>query len=38
MAEFIGFERQLRVWLVLGPSLVGFPPLTGFIDTSWGSL
>jgi hypothetical protein len=37
-AGSIRFERQLRMWLVLGPSLTGFPPLTGFINPFWGSL
>ena len=31
-------EHQLRAWLVLGPSLVGFYPLTGMINPYWSSL
>jgi hypothetical protein len=34
----IRLERQLRMWLVLGPSLAGFPSLTGFINPFRGSL
>lgn len=28
----------VRFWLVLGPSLVGFYPMTGLINPFWGSL
>ena len=34
-------DRQggmVRAWLVLGPSVVGFYPLTGLINPFWGSL
>ena len=31
-------REMVRVWLVLGPSLVGFYPLTGLINPFWGSL
>lgn len=31
-------SKVVRAWLVLGPSLVGFYPLTGMINPFWGSL